>query len=107
MIVALVLALGALQADDRQTSKDPEIRHVDFDTKDASLTEIFADLQKTTGIPIEMDERARKAVDPDQTRLTTKIRDISLWIGLNLAVRHLKLVPQIVDHRKILITARD
>ena len=107
MIVALLLALGALQADEKQTSKDPQIRHVDFEYKDASLTEVFADLQKKTGIPIEMDERARKAVDPDKTLVTTTIRDITLFIGLHLVVRNHKLTLQVDDHRKVIITVRD
>jgi hypothetical protein len=108
MIVALLLALGALQADEKQTSKDPEIREINLEYKDASLTEVFVDLQKKSGIPIEMDERARKAVDPDQTLLTTTIRNLPLYKSLYLAVRHLpKLSVQVLDHRNILITTRD
>jgi len=108
MIVALILTLGALQADEKQTSKDPEIRQIDFEYKDAALTEVFADLQKKTGIPIEMDERARKAVDPDKTLLTTTIRDLSLYKSLYLTVgRYPRISVQVVNHRKILITTRD
>ncbi len=107
MIVALLLALGAPQADEKQTSKDPEIRHIDFDYKDAALSEVLADLQKKTGIPVEMDERGQKAVDPDKTLLTTRIRDISLVIGLSLAVRHLQLSVRVFDHRKVVVTVRD
>lgn len=55
-----------------------------------------------------MDERARKAVDPDKTRLTTTIRDFWLYQLLFVALKHLPtLSVQVVDHRKVLITAQD
>jgi hypothetical protein len=100
-----LLLLALIPVQDKENSKDPEIRRVTLDYKDATLTRILEDLRKATGIPIELDEAARKKVDPDKDQFSIKITDLSLYNSLRLILQPSELTVKSVDKKKILITA--
>lgn len=98
----LLLALIPLQ--DQETSKDPEVRRVTLDYKDATLSQILEDLRKGTGIPIDLDDAARKEVDPDKESFSIKIRDASLYNALKLILGPSQLTVKSLEKKRILIT---
>ena len=104
-MVLLLLALFPLQADEKHTSQDPEIREVLFDYDQVTLAAMLADLQKRSGIPIEMDAAAKKVVDPDTTIFSTKIQDLSLYKCLYMLLRPKGLTVKCPEKKRVLITA--
>lgn len=87
-------------------AKDPESVTVTLDYKDLTIAEILTDLQKVSGVPIEMDESAREAVDPAKQRRSIKVQDINLTSALHLLFRPLGLTVRLVDKKKFLITVQ-
>lgn len=103
---AALLILALLPLQDKNDSKDPEIRRVTLDYKDAPLSRILEDLRKTTGIPIEWDDAAKKQVDPDKEIFSIKIEDLSLHSSLRLMLLPRSLTVLSVEKKKILITVQ-
>ena len=101
-----LLILALIPGQDKNDSKDPEIRRVSLDYKDASLSRVLEDLRKTTGIPIEFDDAARKQVDPDKEEMSIKIQEMSLYNSLKLMLGPLNLAVNSVEKKKILITVQ-
>jgi hypothetical protein len=101
-----LLGMRSLEADEKDTSKDSEIRQVMLDCDQVSSSGNLADLQKRTGIPIEMDAEAGSAVDTDKTLLRTKIRDLSLCKTLYLPLNPRGIEALSIDTKRILITDR-
>lgn len=101
---AVLLVLMVLVSQDKDTSKNPRVRHVTLNIDDLSITQVLDDLRRETGIPIEYHDSARKLVDPDKTKVSTKIQDISLANGLSLLLRSYGLRAG-ADEMKVVITA--
>jgi hypothetical protein len=102
----LLLAFIPAQDVEKDSSKDPDVRQMDMSYEEMPLTAILSDLQRKTGIPIEMDEDAKKAVDPDKTLVSIKVHDLSLCKSLYLMLLPHRLTVRVVDRKKVLITIK-
>ena len=106
---ALILCLGPLQDADKDTSKDPAVRRISVDYDEVLLGTILADIQKRTGIPVEMDERAVKELDPSQVKISMKAQDltVSVILALMLKPRSPVITFYWVENRKLVISTKD
>jgi hypothetical protein len=98
----LMLALAAVPAQDKT---DPDVARVTLEFQDTTLGVILESIRKITGIPIDLDEAARKSVDLDKDTATVEIKDTTVTGALQLifGVRGLKV--KVIDKKKVLITA--
>ncbi len=107
-IAVILLSLCSAQDADKDASKDPNVRRISVDYDQVLLETILADLQKRTGIPIEMDERARKEIDPSKEKISMKAQDLTVTAILSLMVRPRSPVVTLrfIDNKKLLITTK-
>ena len=69
----------------------------------ASVGEILDSLKTITGFPIEMDDAARKKMDPS-TKISFKVKDLTLTSALKLLFTPQGFEVKVVDKKKIVIT---
>ena len=101
-----LLLLALIPVQEKEDSRDPDVRRVSLDYSSASLSQILEDLRKVTGIPIDMDDAARKQVDPDKVLISVKIADLTLSTSLRLMLTSLQLSIQSIEKKKVLITVQ-
>ena len=99
--------LAPLSIKHGEKSRDPEVCRVSMDYSEVSLEIIFRDLEKTTGIPIEIHPDLRADMDLGRQKVSLKLRDISMLSALNLMLRPrfptLSIFP--LDHRRVVIVS--
>jgi hypothetical protein len=101
-----LLLLALIPVQEKEDSRDPDVRRVSLDYSSASLSQILEDLRKVTGIPIDMDDAARKQVDPDKVLISVKIADLTLSTSLRLMLTSHQLSIQSIEKKKVLITVQ-
>jgi hypothetical protein len=85
--------------------KDPESARVTLDCKDMAVSDILAQIQSKTGIPVIMDEEARKLLDPS-TKKTLLVQDIRLRSALSLLFVPYGLTIRLTDKKCFLVTTQ-
>lgn len=105
-IAVILLSLCPGQEADKDQSKDPNVRRVSVDYENVLLETILEDLQKRTGIPIEMDEWARKEIDPSKEKVSMKAQDLTVSVIVSLMVkpRSTVIMLRFINNKKLLIT---
>ena len=83
---AVLLILALIPWQDKEDSTDPDIRSVSVDYDNVLLDKILADLQKRTGIPIEMTDGAREQLNPSKVTVSIKVEDMPLTSVLRLII---------------------
>jgi hypothetical protein len=101
-----LLLVALIPVQNKEDSRDPDVRRVSLDYSSASLSQILEDLRKVTGIPIDMDDAARKQVDPDKVLISVKIADLTLSTSLRLMLTSHQLSIQSIEKKKVLITVQ-
>jgi type II secretory pathway component GspD/PulD (secretin) len=97
----LMLALAAVPVQDK---KDPDVARVTLEFQDTALGVILESIRKITGIPIELDEAARKNVDLENGKVTAQIKDTTVTSALKLLFGIYGLEVNVIDKKKVLIT---
>jgi len=97
--LAGIPAAGALSQD----KKDPESILITVDCQDSTIGEILDMLKELSGVPIEVDENARKKLD-SSAKVNFKVQDIGLKSALVLLVQPQGLTVKVVDKKKLVIT---
>lgn len=99
---ALILLLIPLQ--DAKKVQDPDVRRVTISVRNVPLNKLIGDLQKDTGIPIELDEDAMKRVNTDNAQVSFEVKDLPLTATLKLLLQPhgFKVVP--VEKKKVVVT---
>ncbi len=97
-IVALALALAC-------PSTDPDAYKITMELSDYTLGEVLDQIRDLTGVPIEMDEAAKKKVDLS-TRTSFNVKDISLTSAVKLLLAGKGVEVKSVDKKKLVITAK-
>jgi hypothetical protein len=87
-----------------QDAKDPEKVRVTAEFKNTTFAAALEALRKQSGVPIEVDEAAKKVVDFEKDLLTLKLNDIVLTGALRLMCGPSGLEARVVEKKKILIT---
>jgi topoisomerase IA-like protein len=98
---ALILLLQPLQ--EKEPSKDPDVRKVYISAENQTITEILEKLRQETGIPIEYQNSAKEFLNPDKTRVTFKVDSVTLHVALTLLFLPRGLTVDAVDKKKIVI----
>ena len=95
LVVALALAC---------TSTDPDGLTMTLDMSDSTLGEVLDQLREISGVPIEMDEAARKKLDLS-AKTTLKAKDLNLTSTVRLLFSGKGVEVKAVDKKKIVISA--
>lgn len=99
---ALLLALFAAPAQ----AKDPDKVEVSVDLQDATMGQLFEMLTRLSGIPIELDEAAKKAFDLDKEKVSVKLDKISLSGALRLILAPRNMQAAWVDQKKLVVSTK-
>jgi hypothetical protein len=97
-IIALTLALTC-------PSTDPDTYKITMELTDYTLGEVLDQIRDLTGVPIEMDEAAKKKVDLS-TKVSFNVKDISLTSAVKILFTGKGVEVKSVDKKKILISAK-
>lgn len=102
MKIAVVAALLAvlLQA------KDPSTTKVSIQVKDTTLDQVLKTLTKDTGIPIELDDAAKKEIDPEKEQISVDIKQLNLTDALRLILGPANMDVKVVGKKKVVITPK-
>lgn len=103
MMIATLLAFLAVTA---PQDKDPDKVRVTIDLQDASLKEVLDMVENLSGIPVEVDAAARKALDFDNCKISIKVRDLSVTGALRLMVGPRGCDATWVDKKKMVISPK-
>jgi hypothetical protein len=95
--ISLALALAGV-------ATDPDTLLMTVDLSDYTVGEVLDQLRDLSGVPIEMDEAAKKKVDLT-TKATFKVKDVSLTSAVKLLFTGKGVEVSSVDKKKIVITA--
>ena len=95
-IIALALALTC-------SSTDPDSYKITMELSDYTLGEILDQMRDLTGVPIEMDEAAKKKVDLS-TKVSFNVKDISLTSAVKILLTGKGVSVKSVDKKKIVVT---
>lgn len=98
-VIALALTL-LLQA------KDPDTTRVSIKVKDATFDQVLRTLTKDTGIPIELDDAAKKEIDVEKAEISIEITQLNLTAALRLIFGPSNLEVKVVDKKKVVITPK-
>jgi hypothetical protein len=85
--------------------KDPESVKVTLDCKDMAVSDILTQIQSKTGLPVIMDEEARKLLDPS-TKKTLVVQEIRLRSALSLLFLPYGLTIRLIDKKSFLVTTQ-
>lgn len=94
--LTLLLALAPTQ--------DPDQVKITADFEQESLAEIVNSLMYITGVPIEVEDAARKKLE--SAKITFKIQDLTLSSAVRLLIRGQGVQMKVVDRKKIVLSAR-
>jgi hypothetical protein len=95
-ILALALALA---------TTDPDTYKITMELTDSTLGEVLDQIRDLTGVPIEMDEAAKKKVDLT-TKVNFNVKDISLTSAVKVLLTGKGVEVKSVDKKKIVISAK-
>ena|SRR6185295_15997113 len=98
-VIAVVLVV-LLQA------KDPNTTRVSIKVKDATLDQVLKTLTKDTGIPIELDDAAKKEIDPEKEQISIDIKQLNLTDALRLILGPANMDVKVVEEKKVVITPK-
>lgn len=97
LLVGLLAGLGQ--------DKDPDQVRITVDLQDVTMGEAIEAFSRLSGVPIELDDAARKELDLGR-KLGIKMQDISLTSGLKLLLVRTNMDVRTVDRKKVLITPK-
>lgn len=99
--IALLLALVCMPQE-----KDPENAKITLDLHNVTVQEVLDHITKTTKIPIELDDAARKKLDPE-AKISLKVQDINVKGALQLLLGPQGFSVKLVDKKKFVVTVSE
>jgi hypothetical protein len=100
-VLALILAAALAPQD-----KDPDQVKVTADMQNAPLGQVLEMFSQISGVPIELDDAARKQLDLDKEMISIKVQDISVTGALKLLFARHNMDVKTVDKKKVVISPK-
>ena len=97
--ISLVLALFA-------QGKDPATTKVGLKVENATLDKVLQTLRTDSGIPIDLDEGAKKEIDLEKEQISLDVQKTNLTDVLKLIFGPRGFDIKVVDKKKVVITVK-